>query len=80
MNYPCLPRASFGPLPSQRKRAIRLKFGERREHAEQLEDLLLPQRVDIDLIEGQSDPQGKLAGIRGERFEPLVVNFFKNKK
>lgn len=47
MNYPSLPRASFGPLRSQRKRAIRLKFGEQREHAEQLEDLLLPQRVDI---------------------------------
>jgi len=33
-----------------------------------------------DVLEGQSDPQGKLPGIRGERFEPLVVNFFKNKK
>lgn len=47
MNYPSLPRASFGALPSQRKRAIRLKFGEQPKHAEQLEDLLLPQRVDI---------------------------------
>jgi uncharacterized protein (DUF2345 family) len=33
-----------------------------------------------DLLEGQSDPQGKLSRIKGERFEPLVVNFFKNKK
>jgi len=45
-----------------------------------LRDLLLPQRVDIDVLEGQSYPRGKLPGIRGKRFEPLVVNFFKNKK
>nr|WP_242538440.1 type VI secretion system Vgr family protein [Trinickia acidisoli] len=32
-----------------------------------------------DLLEGQSDAQGKLPEIRGDRFEPLVVDFFKDK-
>ncbi len=45
MNYPKLPRASFGPLPSQKNRAIRLKWSGR---AQELDDLLLPQRVDIE--------------------------------
>ncbi|WP_206955414.1 type VI secretion system Vgr family protein [Trinickia acidisoli] len=44
MNYPNLPRASFGPLPSQKNRAIRLKWSEQQR---ELEQLLLPQRVDI---------------------------------
>ncbi|MGN6651512.1 type VI secretion system Vgr family protein [Trinickia sp.] len=44
MNYPDLSRASLGPLPSQRNRAVRLKWGEQQQ---QLEDLLLAQRVDI---------------------------------
>ncbi len=44
MNYPDLPRAASGPLPSQRNRAVRLKWGRQQE---QLESLLMPQRVDI---------------------------------
>jgi len=44
VNYSNLARASFGALPSQKKRAIRLKWGERRE---ELEDCLLPQRIDV---------------------------------
>lgn len=44
MNYPDLSRASLGPLPSQRNRAVRLKFGAQQQ---QLEDVLLAQRVDI---------------------------------
>lgn len=44
MNYPKLPHASFGPLLSQRKRAIRLALGT---SDEALKTLLLPQRADI---------------------------------
>jgi type VI secretion system secreted protein VgrG len=44
VNYPDLSRASLGPLPSQRNRAVRLKWGAQQQ---QLEDLLLAQRVDI---------------------------------
>lgn len=44
MVHPSLPRPSFGALPSQRKRAVRLRWGE---HADELEDALLPQRVDV---------------------------------
>lgn len=44
MNYPDLSRASLGPLPSQRNRAVRIKFGAQQQ---QLEDVLLAQRVDI---------------------------------
>lgn len=44
MNYPELPLASFDPLLSQRKRAIRLTLGTG--HAE-LKSRLLPQRADI---------------------------------
>ena len=44
VNYPDLSRASLGPLPSQRNRSIRIKWGEQQQ---QLEDLLLAQRVDI---------------------------------
>ena len=44
MIYSNLPRASFGALPSQKNRAIRLKWGERKQ---ELEDWLLPQRSDV---------------------------------
>ncbi|PMS14437.1 type VI secretion system tip protein VgrG [Trinickia dabaoshanensis] len=44
MNYADLRRVSFGALPSQKNRVVRLHFGE---HEEQLEDVVLPQRVDI---------------------------------
>lgn len=44
MNDSTLQRAEPGTQPSQRKRAIRLKFGEQQQ---QFEDLLLPQYVDI---------------------------------
>lgn len=44
MNYSNPPRAALGPLPSQRNRAIRLKWGEQ---SKQLEDVLLAQRIDI---------------------------------
>ncbi|RDU98306.1 type VI secretion system Vgr family protein [Trinickia dinghuensis] len=46
MSYSASSRASFGPLPSQKNRAIRLKWGDRESESE-LEDLLLPQRIEI---------------------------------
>ena len=45
MNYPDLPRAASGPLPSQRNRAVRLKWGKQQDL---LESLLMPQRIDIE--------------------------------
>ena len=45
VNYPDLPRAASGPLPSQKNRAIRLKWGQQQA---QLESLLMPQRIDIE--------------------------------
>ncbi|MGN6084388.1 contractile injection system protein, VgrG/Pvc8 family, partial [Trinickia sp.] len=44
MNYADLRRAPFGAFPTQRNRSVQLGFGERQQ---QLEDVLLPQRVDI---------------------------------
>lgn len=44
VNYPSLARASAGPLPSQRNRAVRLKWSVQQQ---ELEHLLLPQRVDV---------------------------------
>lgn len=77
MNYPNLPRASFGPLPSQKNRAIRLKWAESQQDFEQL---LMPQRVDIrealfDGLEGRISCVSTTAGILLKTFIglPLAV-------
>lgn len=44
MNYADLRRAPFGAFPTQRNRSVQLGFGERQQP---LEEVLLPQRVDI---------------------------------
>lgn len=76
MSYSSLPRTSLGALPSQKQRAIRLAWGGRED---ELDDLLLPQRVDVREslfggIEGSISCVSTSAGIPLSTFVGLPVS------